>query len=210
MIKVVMLDDHPVVTGGLKSALAEAENIEVTAIYNTAESLLSAVSELDANVLILDMQLPDGNGYDIAMAVRKAQPRIAILVFTNTDTLYLVKKMQQAGCLGYLLKNAGNQTLYKAIGAVSEGFRFLSPELEKALMDDMFTTKNNKTSKIALTRREQEVLQLIVKEYTTQEIAEALFITASAIEFHRNNLLQKLGAKNSAGLVRVAMEAGLV
>lgn len=210
MIKVVITDDHPMITSGLKNSLREAGNIEVTAIYNSAATLLENLDKLDADVLMLDMQLPDGNGYDVATAVLKAHPKTGILVFSSADSIYQVKKMQQAGCLGYLLKNADNNTIFKAIGVVSEGFRFLSPELEKALVDDMFASKQDKFRKVTLTKREQEILTLIVKEYTNQEIAAALFLTLSTIEFHRGNMLQKLGVKNSAGLVRVAVQNNLV
>ena len=199
------------VTNGLKKSLQEADNIVVTAIYNTAHDLINNLQQLDADVLILDMHLPDASGHNIAAAVLKQKPSLRILVFSSTDSIFQVKRMQQAGCLGYLLKNADSNTLVKAIGAVYEGYRFLSPELEKALIEDMFAGKaSNKPKKVALTVREQEILQLIVKEYTNQEIAARLFLTLSTIEFHRTNMLQKMGVKNTAGLVREAVMAGLV
>lgn len=210
MIKVIITDDHPMITNGLKNILQDAGNIEVTAIYDSASSLMADIQNLDADVLILDIQFSDGNGYDVAVAVRNAKPNIGILIFTSTDTVYQVKRMQQAGCLGYLLKNADNKTIFKAIGAVSEGYRFLSSELEKALMDDMFATKKEKKKNASLTKRELEILTLIAKEYTNQEIAAELFLANSTIEFHRANLLEKLGVKNTAGLVRMAFQFGLV
>ena len=210
MIRVAILDDHPIVTNGLENALNSVQNIEVTHSFNSVEKFMQSIKLLNADVLILDMHLNDGNGYDVAVAMQKANPKTGIVVFSSSDNLYLVKKMQQAGCKGYLLKNANNNTLVKAIESVYSGSRYFSPEIERALMDDMFANKKEKNKKLTLTRREQEILQLIAKEYTTQEIANEIFLSVSAIEFHRTNLLQKLGAKNSVGLVKIALEIGLI
>ncbi|MDA3614121.1 LuxR C-terminal-related transcriptional regulator [Polluticaenibacter yanchengensis] len=210
MIKIVILDDHPIVTNGLSNALAVNKNMAIVAKYSTCNDFMMAYKGLDFDVLILDMQLSDGTGYDVARQVLAARPAVGILVFSSSDILYQMKKMLETGCLGYLLKNADNEMLYHAIEQVYKGRQVLSPEVEKALLEETFTEKNNKKNKILLTRREQEVLQLIVKEFTTQEIASELFLSVSAVEFHRTNLLQKLGVKNVAGLVRVALETGLV
>lgn len=210
MIKIAILDDHPIVTNGLENALNGVVNIQVTHCFNSVEKFMQTIRQLNADILILDMHLNDGNGYDVAVAMQKTNPKIGIVVFSSSDNLYLVKKMQQAGCKGYLLKNANNSTLVKAIESVYAGSRYFSTEIERALMDDMFANKKEKNKKLTLTRREQEILQLIAKEYTTQEIANEIFLSVSAIEFHRTNLLQKLGAKNSVGLVKIAMEIGLI
>lgn len=209
MIKIVILDDHPIVTNGLNNALQVNRNMFVVAKYSTCNDFILDYVNLDFDVLILDMQLSDGTGYDIAKQVLVTKPTVSILVFSSSDVLYQVKKMLETGCLGYLLKNADNEALYNAIEQVYKGKQVLSPELVKALSEEAFSEKHNK-KKIILTRREQEVLQLIVKEFTTQEIASELFLSVSAVEFHRTNLLQKLEVKNVAGLVRVALEEGLI
>ena len=210
MINVIITDDHPVVSNGLRNMLIKQSQIQVNAVYDNASELISHMSEVpDSAVLVLDMQLPDGNGYDLAQSILKSRSDINILVFSSTDTVYQIKKMLQAGCLGYLPKNADDETIVRAIEAVAQGKRFLSPSLEAALLDDMIRNKD-KNKKTTLTKREKEVLALIVKEYTNQEIANALYLSLSTIEFHRTSLLQKLKVKNTAGLVRVAIESGLV
>lgn len=210
MINVIITDDHPVVSNGLRNMLALQTHIHVNAVYDKASELTAHMPEITPPcVLILDMQLPDGNGYDLAQSVLKTKPGISILVFSSTDTVYQIKKMLQAGCLGYLPKNADDETIVKAIETVAKGERFLSPSLEAALLDDMIRNKD-KNKKTTLTKREKEVLALIVKEYTNQEIANELYLSLSTIEFHRTSLLQKLKVKNTAGLVRVAIETGLV
>lgn len=209
MINVIIIDDHPVVSNGLKNMLDKQSHIHVSGIYNTVANLMANITQTNVDVLILDMQLPDGNGYDVATSLMKTKSKINILVFSSTDTVYQIKKMLQAGCLGYLPKNADDETIIKAIETVSKGERFLSPALEAALLDDMIRNKD-KAKKPTLTKREKEVLALVVKEYTNQEIATELFLSLSTIEFHRTSLLQKLKVKNTAGLVRVAIETGLV
>jgi DNA-binding NarL/FixJ family response regulator len=207
---VVIADDHPVVSNGLKNMLSRQKQIKVNAIYNSATDLLENMDTVTMDVLILDMQLPDGNGMDIAGKIMKAKPGTRILVFSSSDIIYQVKKMLQAGCYGYLLKDADDKMIVQAIETVYESQRFLPPVLEKALLDDMIRNKNKLSNQTTLSKREKEVLELILKEYTSQEIADELFLSTSTIEFHRNSLQQKLGAKNIAGLVKAAIQRGLI
>lgn len=209
MINVVITDDHPIVSNGLKNMLTRQGHIHVSGVFGNATELLTGIKKTLVDVLILDMKLPDGNGYDIACTILKTKPRVRILVFSNTDMVYQINKMLEAGCLGYLPKNADDEMILKAIDSVYNGQRYLSPALEAAVLEDAFRHKK-KSQKATLTKREKEVLSLIVKEFTNQEIASQLFLSLSTIEFHRNSLLQKLSVKNTAGLVRVAIEAGLV
>ncbi|BAV04934.1 two component transcriptional regulator, LuxR family [Filimonas lacunae] len=209
MINVIITDDHPVVSNGLKNMLQKQQHITVTAVFANATDLVANIRKTPVDVLILDMKLPDGNGYDTCCTVLKFAPKTRVLVFSNNDTVYQINKMMQAGCMGYLPKNADDSMIVKAIESVYEGQRFLSPSLENALLEEHLRSKN-KNQKTTLTKREKEVLELIVKEYTNQEIANQLFLSLSTIEFHRNSLLQKLNVKNTAGLVRVAIQAGLI
>lgn len=197
------------VTNGLENILKATGNMEVTAVYHSASSLLDNIHCLDAHIIILDLQLPDGNGYDIAKAILQIYPAMEVLVFSSTDAPHQVKKMLQLGCKGYLLKNAANGIILQAVKAVYKGARFLSPELEEVIINKTFERKKE-THKINLTAREKEVLALIADEFTNQEIANKLFMGLSTIEFHRTNMFRKLGVKNTAGLVRVAAQTGLV
>ena len=210
IIKVVITDDHPIVANGMKHVLERNAHIQVTDLYHSAPELLQHIKKNSPDVLILDRQLQDSDGAETVRALLKLMPALPILIFSSTDNLYQVKKMLEAGCQGYLLKDADNDTLLKAIETLYKGNRFLSPSLETALLDDMFKHKNATRKEATLSKRELEVLALIVKEYTNQEIAAHLFLSLSTVEFHRVNMLQKLGVKNTAGLVRVAVQAGLV
>lgn len=210
MIKIVITDDHPVVATGLKNVLIRSEHIHVTAIYHSAQELLENIQQANPDILILDKQLHKSDGVETVTKLLKQLPNLKILIFSSTDTTYQVKKMLESGCRGYLLKDADDDQLLKAIETVYKGDRFLSPSLESAIFEELFKNKNTPRRTINLSKREKEVLDLIVKEYTTQEIAAKLFLALSTIEFHRTSMQQKLGVKNTAGLVRVAMENGLI
>lgn len=208
-IKVAITDDHPIVANGLKKILDDFENINVVAVYATGNEMLKEVGTSLPDVMLLDMNLPDLEGPDLARQLLKKFPAIKIVVLTSSDVTVQVKKMLQIGCQGYLLKDSDDKTIVEAIEAVYNGGQFLSPVIQQQLVNDMFRNKNQKQNTL-LTRREKEVLQLITEEFTNQEIADKLFISLHTVDNHRSSLLQKLDAKNTAGLVKKAIENGLV
>jgi DNA-binding NarL/FixJ family response regulator len=208
-IKVAITDDHPIVANGLKKILDDFERIDVVAVYATGNDMLKEVGTSLPDVMLLDMNLPDLEGPDLARQLLKKFPTIKIIVLTSSDVTVQVKKMLQIGCQGYLLKDSDDKTIVQAIETVYSGGQFLSPVIQQQLVNDMFRTKNQKQNTL-LTRREKEVLQLITQEYTNQEIADKLFISLHTVDNHRSSLLQKLDAKNTAGLVKKAIENGLV
>jgi DNA-binding NarL/FixJ family response regulator len=208
-IKVAITDDHPIVANGLKKILDDFENINVVAVYATGNDMLKEVGASLPDVMLLDMNLPDLEGPDLARQLLKKFPAIKIIVLTSSDVTVQVKKMLQIGCQGYLLKDSDDKTIVEAIEAVYNGGQYLSPVIQQQLVNDMFRNKNQKQNTL-LTRREKEVLQLITQEYTNQEIADKLFISLHTVDNHRSSLLQKLDAKNTAGLVKKAIENGLV
>jgi DNA-binding NarL/FixJ family response regulator len=208
-IKVAITDDHPIVANGLKKILDDFANIDVVAVYTTGTEMLKEVGTALPDVMLLDMNLPDLEGPDLARQLLKKFPAIKIIVLTSSDVTVQVKKMLQIGCQGYLLKDSDDKTIVQAIEAVYGGGQFLSPVIQQQLVNDMFRSKNQKQNTL-LTRREKEVLQLITEEFTNQEIADKLFISLHTVDNHRSSLLQKLDAKNTAGLVKKAIENGLV
>jgi DNA-binding NarL/FixJ family response regulator len=207
-IQVIITDDHPIVANGVKTVLDRIPTITVAGIYHSAPELLQNIARVKPDVLLLDKQLQQTDALETVRALIRTLPRLQILIFSSNDTLYHVKQMLEAGCRGYLLKDADDDMLINAIETVFEGRRFLSPALEKALQEELSHPNGNK--KVHLTKREKEVMELIVKEYTNPEIAAKLFLSPSTIESHRTSILHKLGVKNTAGLVRVAFETGLV
>jgi DNA-binding NarL/FixJ family response regulator len=205
MINVAIADDHSIVLNGLQKILALHTDIKVTDVYLNGDSLLEGLETKQPDVLLLDIQMPGKNGIELAGIISKKFPDVKMIALTNVDILVQVKKMLQKGCLGYLLKDASPEILIEAIKTVHTGEQFLYESLSKQLVNNFFS-QNSKQ----LTRREKEILQLITEEHTNQEIADKLFLSLRTVENHRNNLLQKLDVKNTAGLVKIAIQEGLV
>lgn len=139
-------------------------------------------------------------------------PDIKILALTMSNDDSHIRQMIQAGASGYIMKSAGRQELTKAIQEVMEGKHYFSDQATQSIMMDLIKNKGKSSAPepIHITEREEEVLQMIVKEFTNQEIAEKLYISPRTVDAHRRNLLQKTGARNTAGLVKYAFKHGLI
>lgn len=206
LIRVALTDDHPMVVSGIQNMLRPYQNICVTGAYGSASALLNALPNCCPDVLLLDIQLPDQSGEEIVPVIRALYPQLAILALTSLDTPFHVRSMLEKGCLGYLLKRTDNETLVEAIETVRSGAQYIEPTLKEELLLTLTQPKRQ----IQLTRREKEILQLIAAEMTTQQIAQALFLSHKTVENHRISLMQKFGTKNVVGLVKAALKMGLV
>lgn len=211
MIKVAITDDHPIVINGLRNALQAHNDITITGTYRNGAELLKGIKQARADVLLLDLQLPDKNGAELAPLLLQEYPDLNILVLSGMDSSPYIKEMMRKGCKGYLLKSTTDQnTLVSAIREVHAGGLFLDAHLKEQLLQEMLITKRqaNKLNP-KITQREKEVLRLIATECSNQEIADQLFISLRTVETHRYNLMQKLEVKNTAGLLRMAGQMGL-
>ncbi len=211
-IKVVITDDHHLVIEGLRKVLDPLPQIEVIASYTRAGALLKGLQYSVPDVLLLDLQLPDQPGYEIIKDLIRDYPQMRILILSGVESHYYIKDMIRQGCHGYLLKSTtGQDILATAIQEVHKGSMFLDPSIRAELLQEMLQNKKKKESiHPQITVREKEVLGLIVQEFDNQEIAKKLFISLRTVENHRYNLLQKLDVKNTVGLVKVAIQMGLL
>lgn len=209
MIQIAITDDHTIVIEGIKNMLKSNKEIEVIQSFenlkNTFEKLNSTVK-----VLLLDINLPDGNGITACKQILEKHKNLKVIALTNFEDSIFIKQILKNGAMGYLLKNTSKTELTEAIKEVNNGNRYLPKKISDILLNDSIGVENSRYFIPKLTIREKEILALIIKEYTTDEIANELFISTKTVESHRSNLMQKLGVKNSAGLVRVAFEKGLV
>lgn len=203
-IKIFITDDHYMVVEGIRSLLQNQENIEWTGHAANAASCLAFLQDNKVDVLLLDINLPDKSGIDLCREIKEKYPAIHIIGITSFNQLSFINKMINNGASGYLLKNATREELVEAIESVMRGKRFLSNEVAA-------TIEKAGDSKVpVITRREKEVLGLIADGLTNHEIAEKLFISTTTVDTHRKSLLAKFQVKNTAVLIRLAMEFQLI
>lgn len=206
MIRIAIADDHALVLNGLLKILSTSSEMEVIGTYLNGDLLLSGLEQQQPDVLLMDIQMPGKDGIEMAGIVHKKYPEIKMIALTNIEILYQVKKMMKQGCMGYLLKDVDAPTLIAAIQQVYDGEVVIHDKIKTDLSSQLMP--HNHTQQ--MTRREIEILQLIAQELTNNEIAEKLFISPATVENHRNRMLQKLGVKNTAGLIKKGMEQGLI
>jgi len=211
-IKVALTDDHPMVLSGLKSALEENKDILITGAYSSGYDLLEALKINQPDVLLLDIHLPHMNGEKIAQQVLRDYPAIKILILSAQEESFLIQDMLTLGCSGYLLKSStDHDILIDAIESVYSGAIFLEPELRKILMADVCKMQKKSTKAAALlTKKEKEILHYVIEGLSSKKIADVLCISIRTVETHRFSLLQKMDVKNTAELVRKALELHLV
>jgi DNA-binding NarL/FixJ family response regulator len=210
-IRIALADDHLVVLNGLQAMLAQAPEMVVSGAYTSGADLLAAFeSGTTADVLLLDLNLGEEDGVALCGTVKGRFPGTRVLALTSFEQTSMVRAVLQQGASGYLLKNVTYQELLEAIEAVAGGQEYLHAPVREALMAEALQRPVVQGFIPKLTRREKDVLRLIVAERTTQEIADELFVTVNTVETHRANLIQKLGVRNVAGLVKVTLERGLL
>jgi DNA-binding NarL/FixJ family response regulator len=209
-IRIAIADDHPMVISGLHNMLATHSLIRIEGSYSDSSSLLEGLEASLPHVLLLDIQMPDISGAELVRIVLKRYPELPILMLTNLDSVLYVHNMLKHGAKGYLLKTATEDTLVTAIKCVHEGGQFLEPEIQERLNEFTAKMRREATLTATLTKREKEILRMIVNGETSKEISEKLHLGYRTVESYRFNILMKLDAKNTAVLVKKALEMGLV
>jgi len=204
VIKVFIVDDHYMVIEGIRSLLQNEKSVEWAGHAMNADSCLSFLRREQPDVILMDINMPGKSGIELCREVKENYPSVFVIGLSTFNQQSFISKMMESGASGYILKNATQQEIMKALETVMSGKVYLSHEAANSV-------KNSVTSKIpVLTRREKEILLLISEGLTNNEIAEKLFVGAATVDTHRKNLLLKLDAKNTAALVRIAMEHGLL
>lgn len=180
---------------------------------NGREALQRCHAEADIELVLLDINMPDMDGVEAAQKLKAHSPSVKIIALSMLDDEESIRNMLKAGASGYVLKSAGKDDIIQAIGNVSRGKPFYSEDVTFTVMKNYGSPASAGTGQgegeAGLTSREVEVLQLIVDEYTNQEIADKLYISKRTVDTHRTNLLHKTDSKNTAGLVRYALSHNL-
>lgn len=180
--------------------------------YDNGKDLLAGLILHQPDILLLDIQLPDITGEELAVIIRRAYPAIKIIAVTGFNTAEHARLMLDKGVSGYILKNTDEYKLNEAIQRVCQGGRYIDPLVQEKILNDLYGAENTGSLgyKPVLTKREKEILNLIMEELTSQQMADRLQLSLRTVENHRVSLMQKLNAKNIAGIVKRAFQLGLV
>lgn len=212
-IKVLLVDDHKIVRDGIKVLLQDEPDIDVIGEAENGKHALEKLAEISPDLMIIDINMPVMNGIECSREVVKTYPSVKILALTMLNEQEHIKNMISVGAGGYILKTSGKSELLDAIKTVTSGENYFSDEVKNIIMMNMVKKKSHISrisgERVPLTSREKDVLEYIVKEFTNQEIAEKLFISVRTVDAHRRNLLEKTGSRNTAGLVKFAIENNL-
>lgn len=218
-IKILLVDDHIVVRNGIKLMLSQQKSfIPEILEAGDAEEVIQLTNNTSFDVILLDINLPGQNGISITKYLTKKSSNYKILALTMHKEEYMVKQMISAGAMGYLLKNTGLDELTKAIMTVASSNKYYCNEASQVLINDsvndLVSQKKHYNLTVdytsALSNREKEVMMFIVKELSSVQIAEKLFISKRTVDTHRKNIIAKLKLKNTAGIVKYAIEHGIL
>ena len=213
-IKVLIADDHKIIRVGLRGLIELSKDIEVVAEAENGTEVIALIKKVKVDVILMDIDMGHTSGIETTQQLKKEHPEINVLGLTMHEEQEYIVEMLGAGASGYLLKNTGMDELLTAVRTAAKGDSYFSHQVSTTLLQAITQKKNfpafKGTHNGPLTEREIEVLQLIAREFSNGEIAEKLFISIRTVDTHRRNLLEKLQVKNTAGLVKYAMEKGLV
>lgn|SRR5690606_5662938 len=204
-MKILIADDHFLVLEGLEMLLSTFDFVETVEKANDYMELKTAMEIQEFDVLFLDIHFGKHDGREIISEIKEKNPMMKVLALTSHSDSSTIKSTINSGFDGYLLKIDGRDEIERALRKVMQGDKYFSPKTQQVF----FETQTSKT-KVDLTEREKEILQLIVQEKTTKEIADQLCLSEKTIETHRGNIMLKLEARNIAGMVRKAIMLGLV
>ena len=203
LIKVAIVDDHKAVAEGFERLINESNTAQVIGKAYSVAGCWELLATQQPDVLLLDISLPDGNGIDLCPEIKVHYPDLKILMLTSYSELSIIMRVLKDGASGYILKNAMAEEIIEGIRVVASGEQFLCEEVDILL-------KKQENHLVRLSRREQELLRLIVAGHSNSEIADSMCLGYETIKSYRKNLILKLNAHNTAQLVKIAVEQKLV
>lgn len=212
-IKILIADDHKIVRDGIISLLSGEKEFSIVNVANNGNEVLTILKKETIDIIIMDISMPEMNGIECTLKIKQLYPDVQVLILSMYNEEQYVKEVFSSGASGYILKNAGKEVLINAIKAIISGKPYYGSEITQTYIDSLNKPDSNSNEAVDiinyLTSREIEILKLIVNEYSNQEIAEKLFVSIRTVDAHRRNLLNKVDAKNTAGLVKFALSNNL-
>lgn len=214
-INVLIIDDHQLIIDGLKSLLQDEKDIIFAGGANSMEEALAFVKENHVDVALADINMPGGSGIETTRRLKELDPDIKILALTMHEDAGMVHQMAEAGASGYILKRTNMNEVLEAIRTVSENGSYLGRDVQSILMENFRvkqpeTYGSNSNAPARLSTRETEILNLIARELSNEQIANKLFISERTVETHRRNIFTKTKTKTIVGLIRYAISNGII
>jgi DNA-binding NarL/FixJ family response regulator len=205
MIRVFIIDDQQMIIEGIHTLLQGEQGIEWMGSTKSPDDLMAFLARSQPDVLLMDINLPQRSGLELCREVKEKYPRINIIGLSTSDQPSVIRKMQENGASGYLLKDASRNEILEALRQVNKGKEYVSFSVAEALKK-----RGSDGSLPALTRREKEILGLIAEGLTNRKIAAKLFVDRTTINTHRKNMLTKFNVTNTAALIRIAVTNHLI
>jgi two-component system nitrate/nitrite response regulator NarL len=206
LIKVLLVDDHPLVLEGIRAVIETFSHIEVVGAASSAADALIVAGRVEPDVVMMDINMPDLNGMDAIELFKEQHPKARILMLSMHDSREYISTSVMYGASGYVLKDVSTTEIIAAIEAVAAGGTYFSSGVSDVLM----RVEGNNKNAGPLTTREQSVLLLVAEGKSSRDVAKLLDISARTVETHRKNIKKKLGIGTTAGLTRYAIESGIV
>jgi DNA-binding NarL/FixJ family response regulator len=208
-IRIIIADDHGVVAEGLKHVVEAQPDMQVVSLAVDGREAVRQARDLQPDVVLMDLSMPELNGADATRAILERDPKCRVIVLSMYSEREYVRRALKAGAAGYVVKRSAAKEVVDAIRAVHAGQRYLSPRVADVVLDD-YAGDGADDLLAKLSQREREVLQLLAEGHTGAQIAERLSLSQKTVETYRARLVEKLGIRDVAGLVRFAIQRGIV
>lgn len=213
-IRVLIVDDHQLMIEGLKSLLEDEKDILFAGGANNMQQAMDMAKNHPIDVILMDVNLPGSSGIETTLNIKELKPEIKVIALTMHNDISVITKMIEAGASGYILKQTKMNEVIEAIRSVYNNERYLGKDTQRIIMDNLSSPPdsldNKEEKKVMLSARELEVLNLIAQELNNEQIAEKLFISERTVEAHRRNIFIKTKTKTIVGLMKYAIEKGLI
>lgn len=210
-LRIIIVDDHRIMLDGIAALLRDDKRFQIIGLYTRCNEALEDMKTEQPDVAITDIQMPEMSGVEFTRAIKTLHPGIFVMALSMSGEESTVSEMLDAGASGYILKNTGQEELRNAIMSIVRGETYLSPEVAAALTRALIAKRKEEDDPAPrLTQREIEIIRLIAKEYSNEQIANELFISERTVETHRKNIFRKTGTKGVVGLLKYAMGKGIL
>lgn len=208
VIKIIICDDHPLINEGLQRMVDDIDNMSIVGTAYSVAQLFEELQQKEVDVVLLDINLPDGDGAGTCMEIKQRFPHVKVLTVSSSDDRSTLLRVMRNGASGYLLKSASIDEIENAINLVFRGANYFSAEMQQLLT--LILNDTDRDEHPIVTRREKEILQALKDGLNSQEIGEKLFISSLTVETHRKNLLAKFQVSKTINLLEKARELGLI